>query len=83
MSLLEIIYMAGIAAIFLIIGMVIEYFIDAQIIRETHRENQMLKLKLETERQKQAITKLEDNPVFITEIVDNRVGADVDYSQEW
>lgn len=77
MSLLEIIYMAGIAAIFLIIGMVIEYFIDAQIIRETHQENQ--KLKLENEQLKQ----VKENPVLITEIVDNRVGADVDYSQNW
>lgn len=77
MSLLEIIYMAGIAAIFLIIGMVIEYFIDAQIIRETHQENQ--KLKLENEQLKQ----IKENPVLITEIVDNRVGADVDYSQNW
>jgi uncharacterized protein YneF (UPF0154 family) len=75
MSLLEIIYMAGIAAIFLIIGMVIEYFIDAQIIRETHQENQ----KLENEQLKQ----IKENPVLITEIVDNRVGADVDYSQNW
>lgn len=77
MSLLEIIYMAGIAAIFLIIGMVIEFFIDAQIIRETHQENQ--KLKLENEQLKQ----IKENPVLITEIVDNRVGADVDYSQNW
>ena len=77
MSLLEIIYMAGIAAIFLIIGMVVEYFIDAQIIRETHQENQ--KLKLENEQLKQ----IKENPVLITEIVDNRVGADVDYSQNW
>lgn len=77
MSLLEIIYMAGIAAIFLIIGMVIEYFIDAQIIRETHQENQ--KLKLENEQLKQ----VKENPVLITEIVDNRLGADVDYSQNW
>lgn len=81
MSLLEIIYMAGIAAIFLIIGMVIEYFIDAQIIRETHQENQ--KLKLENEQLKQVTTKLKENPVLITEIVDNTVGADVDYSQNW
>lgn len=77
MSLLEIIYMAGISAIFLIIGMVIEYFIDAQIIRETHQENQ--KLKLENEQLKQ----IKENPVLITEIVDNRVGAYVDYSQNW
>lgn len=77
MSLLEIIYMAGIAALFLIIGMVIEYFIDAQIIRETHQENQ--KLRLENEQLKQ----VKENPVLITEIVDNRVGADVDYSQNW
>lgn len=81
MSLLEIIYMAGIAAIFLIIGMVIEFFIDAQIIRETHQENQ--KLKLENEQLKQVTTELKENPVLITEIVDNRVGADVDYSQNW
>ena len=81
MSLLEIIYMAGIAAIFLIIGMVIEFFIDAQIIRETHQENQ--KLKLENEQLKQVATELKENPVLITEIVDNRVGADVDYSQNW
>jgi hypothetical protein len=77
MNLLEIIYMAGVAAIFLIIGMVVEYFIDAQIIRETHQENQ--KLKLENEQLKQ----IKENPVLITEIVDNRVGADVDYSQNW
>lgn len=77
MSLLEIIYMAGIAAIFLIIGMVIEFFIDAQIIRETHQENQ--KLKLENEQLKQ----IKENPVLITEIVDNTVGTDVDYSQNW
>ena len=77
MNLLEIIYMAGVAAIFLIIGMVIEYFIDAQIIRETHQENQ--KLKLENEQLKQ----IKENPVLITEIVDNRAGADVDYSQNW
>lgn len=81
MSLLEIIYMAGIAAIFLIIGMVIEFFIDAQIIRETHQENQ--KLKLENEQLKQVTTELKENPVLITEIVDNRAGADVDYSQNW
>ena len=81
MSLLEIIYMAGIAAIFLIIGMVIEFFIDAQIIRETHQENQ--KLKLENEQLKQVTTELKENLVLITEIVDNRVGADVDYSQNW
>lgn len=81
MSLLEIIYMAGIAAIFLIIGMVIEFFIDAQIIRETHQENQ--KLKLENEQLRQVTTELKENPVLITEIVDNRVGADVDYSQNW
>lgn len=81
MNLLEIIYMAGIAAIFLIIGMVIEYFIDAQIIRETHQENQ--KLKLENEQLKQVTSKLKENPVLITEIVDNTVGTDVDYSQNW
>ncbi len=81
MSLLDFIYMAGIAALFLIIGMVIEYFIDAQIIRETHQENQ--KLKLENEQLKQVTTKLKEKPVFITEIVDNTVGTDVDYSQNW
>lgn len=37
------------------------------------------KLKLENEQLKQ----IKENPVLITEIVDNRVGADVDYSQNW
>ena len=44
MNLLEIIYMAGVGVVCLIIGMVIEYFIDAQIIREAQQENQKLKL---------------------------------------
>lgn len=67
MSLLDFIYMAGIAAIFLIIGMVIEYSIDAQIIRETHQENQKLKLKLETEQLKRQSE--------VIEIIDRRSSA--------
>ena len=80
MNLLEIIYMVGAAAIGLIIGMVIEYVIDFQIVRDIQTENR--KLKLENEQLKQEARKA-GVPVEIIEIVDNRVGADVDYSQNW
>lgn len=80
MNLLEIIYMVGAAAIGLIIGMVIEYVIDFQIVRDIQTENR--KLRLENEQLKQEAKKA-GVPIEIIEIVDNRVGADVDYSQNW
>ena len=80
MNLLEIIYMIGAAAIGLIIGMVIEYVIDFQIVRDIQTENR--KLRLENEQLKQEAKKA-GVPIEIIEIVDNRVGADVDYSQNW
>lgn len=80
MNLLEIIYMVGAAAIGLIIGMVIEYIIDFQIVRDIQTENR--KLRLENEQLKQEAKKA-GVPIEIIEIVDNRVGADVDYSQNW
>ena len=80
MNLLEIIYMVGAAAIGLIIGMVIEYVIDFQIVRDIQTENR--KLRLEKEQLKQEAKKA-GVPIEIIEIVDNRVGSDVDYSQNW
>lgn len=80
MNLLEIIYMIGAAAIGLIIGMVIEYVIDFQIVRDIQTENR--KLRLENEQLKQEAKKA-GVPIEIIEIVDNRVGSDVDYSQNW
>ena len=80
MNLLEIIYMIGAAAIGLIIGLVIEYVIDFQIVRDIQTENR--KLRLENEQLKQEAKKA-GVPIEIIEIVDNRVGADVDYSQNW
>ena len=80
MNLLEIIYMVGAAAIGLIIGMVIEYVIDFQIVIDIQTENR--KLRLENEQLKQEAKKA-GVPIEIIEIVDNRVGADVDYSQNW
>ena len=80
MNLLEIIYMVGAAAIGLIIGMVIEYVIDFQIVRDIQTENR--KLRLENEQLKQEAKKA-GVPIEIIEIVDNRVGAEVDYSQNW
>ena len=80
MNLLEIIYMVGAAAIGLIVGMVIEYVIDFQIVRDIQTENR--KLRLENEQLKQEAKKA-GVPIEIIEIVDNRVGADVDYSQNW
>ena len=64
MNLLEIIYMVGAAAIGLIIGMVIEYVIDFQIVRDIQTENR--KLRLENEQLKQEVKH------EIIEIVDNR-----------
>ena len=60
MNLLEIIYMAGVGAVCLIIGMVIEYFIDAQIIREAQQENQKLKLGVAAlQKENKELSKLE------------------------
>ena len=64
MNLLEIIYMVGAAAIGLIIGMVIEYVIDFQIVRDIQTENR--KLRLENEQLKQEVKH------EVIEIVDNR-----------
>ena len=60
MSLLEIIYMAGVGAVCLIIGMVIEYFIDAQIVRGAQQENQKLKLDMAAlQKENKELSKLE------------------------
>lgn len=60
MNLLEIIYMAGVGVVCLIIGMVIEYFIDAQIIREAQQENQKLKLGMAAlQKENKELSKLE------------------------
>lgn len=64
MNLLEIIYMVGAAAIGLIIGMVIEYVIDFQIVRDIQTENR--KLRLENEQLKK------EAKHEVIEIVDNR-----------
>lgn len=80
MNLLEIIYMVGAAAFGVILGLVIEYCIDVQIVRDLQTENR--KLKLENEQLKQEARR-QGKPIEVIEIVDNRIGADVDYSQNW
>ena len=81
MNLLEIIYTVGALAIGFIIGMIVEYFIDVLIVREAHEENQ--RLALENEQLKQEANKRQSKPMQVIEIVDTRIGADVDYSQNW
>lgn len=64
MNLLEIIYMVGIGAVCLMIGLCIGFFLDAQSIRELQDENRVLRLE------KQALEKKAKHEVI--EIVDNR-----------
>lgn len=60
MNLLEIIYYLGVGAVCLIVGMIIEYFIDAQIIREAQQENQKLKLGMAAlQKENKELSKLE------------------------
>ena len=60
MNLLEIIYYIGVGAVCLIVGMIIEYFIDAQIIREAQQENQKLKLGMAAlQKENKELSKLE------------------------
>ncbi len=64
MNLLEIIYYIGVGAVCLVIGLCIEYFLDAQAIRELQDENRKLRLE------KQALEKQAKHE--IVEIVDRR-----------
>lgn len=68
--------MIGALAIGLLIGMIIELFIDAETIRELQRKNEVLELKLKgEERQPPRVIEAETNaykPVEVIEIVDRR-----------
>ena len=61
---LTLIYMIGALAIGLLIGMIIELFIDAETIRELQRKNE--KLSLENEQLRR------EAPYEVVEIVDKR-----------
>ena len=74
MSLLEIIYLFGAVAFGLIIGMIVEMFIDAETISDLQAQNRKLRLELAQERK---------TPTVI-EINDYREDAEVvDFSQKW
>ena len=73
MNLLTIILMLGVCAVGFIAGMIVEMTIDAQTIRELRQH--IHKLKLEN-------IQLCAKPETI-EIVDNTVGKNIDFSQEW
>ena len=68
---LTLIYMIGALAIGLLIGMIIELFIDAETIRELQRKNE--KLSLENEQLRR------EAPHEVIEIVDNRTTDEVKF----
>ena len=75
MNLLNILTFIAAVAIGAIIGLVIEYFIDVSIVKSLQDENRRLRLENSQLRKE---VKHE-----VIEIVDNRVGRDIDYSQRW
>lgn len=73
MNLLNIIGMAGMAAVGFIAGMIVELSINAGTIQELREHNHKLKLE-----NMQLCAKPD-----VIEIVDNTVARDVDFSQNW
>lgn len=71
MNLLEIIYYLGVGAVCLIVGMVVEMFIDNKAIVDLQEDNRKLRLENEQLRQE---AKHE-----VIEIVDNTVAKDVKF----
>lgn len=71
MTLLEIIGMVGVAAVFFIIGIIVELCIDAKTITDLQEKNR--KLELENSQLK------DKRPVKVVKIVDNTVGAKIDF----
>lgn len=75
MSLLEIIYLCGAAAFGLIIGMIVEMFIDAETISDLQAQNRKLRLELAQERKTPTVIEINDNRTEDAEIID--------FSQKW
>ena len=75
MSLLEIIYLFGAAAFGLIIGMIVEMFIDAETISDLQAQNRKLRLELAQERKTPTVIEINDNRTKDAEIID--------FSQKW
>ena len=63
MNLLEIIYCIGAGALGTIIGVVIEYFIDIDIVKDIQNENK--KLRMENEQLKQELQTAKENRLVI------------------
>ena len=63
MNLLEIIYCIGAMAIGAIIGVVTEYMIDVNIVKDIHNEN--MRLALENEQLKQELQTAKENRLVI------------------
>lgn len=75
MSLLEIIYLCGAVAFGLIIGMIVEMFIDAETISDLQAQNRKLRLELAQERKTPTVIEINDNRTEDAEIID--------FSQKW
>lgn len=75
MSLLEIIYLCGAVAFGLIIGMIVEMFIDAETISDLQAQNRKLRLELAQERKTPTVIEINDNRTKDAEIID--------FSQKW
>ena len=60
MNLLEIIYLVGALAVGIIFGMIVELFIDNEILVEAKRENDRLKLELEESRRQPEVIEIVD-----------------------
>lgn len=71
MNLLQIIGLLGVAAVGFIIGIIVELCIDSQTIADLQEKNR--KLELENSQLK------DKRPVKVVKIVDNTVGAKIDF----
>lgn len=71
MNLLQIIGLLGVAAVGFILGIIVELCIDSQTIADLQEKNR--KLELENSQLK------DKRPVKVVKIVDNTVGAKIDF----
>lgn len=75
MDLLNIIYLCGAVAFGLIIGMIVEMFIDAETINDLQAQNRKLRLELAQERKAPTVIEINDHRAEDVEVVD--------FSQKW
>ena len=77
MSLLQAIYFVGAIAIGTFLGVVLEYFIDVQLMRDLQNENRLLRLKLAEAKKTRKVEHIET-----LEIIDHRASNPTEDKQD-